>query len=70
MTTLELSPINARGYATAYASLGWGGGKLLATGVLRGCLQILGDLAWRLAYALQWVWPVPLLAVALFAPES
>lgn len=25
---------------------------------------------WRMAYCVQWVWPVPLLAAAYFAPES
>ena len=67
---LEICPISLRGYAAAYASMGWGGGKLLATGVLRGCLQIEGNWAWRLPYALQWIWPVGLLLIGVFAPES
>jgi SP family general alpha glucoside:H+ symporter-like MFS transporter len=29
-----------------------------------------GDIAWRLPFALQWVWPVPLFFAAYFAPES
>lgn len=59
-----------RGYLAAYASVGWGGGKFLATGVIRGTLDIDSDWAWRLPYALQWVWPVPLILVCYFAPES
>ncbi len=29
-----------------------------------------GSLGWRLQFTLQWVWPVPLLVAAFFAPES
>ena len=29
-----------------------------------------GDLAWRLPFALQWVWPIPLMIGTYFAPES
>lgn len=31
---------------------------------------MLTGVAWRLPFALQWVWPVPLLFVAYFAPDS
>lgn len=59
-----------RGYLAAYASVGWGAGKFIATGVLRGALVIPGDWAWRMPYAIQWVWPAPLLVACLFARES
>lgn len=29
-----------------------------------------GDLGWKLPFGLQWVWPIPLLIGAYFAPES
>lgn len=48
----------------------WGGGILLSSGVIRGVASIKGNLAWRLPFALQWIWPVPLLIGAYFAPES
>jgi len=38
--------------------------------VNRGALDIEGDWSWRLPYCLQWIWPVPLFFVAIFAPES
>lgn len=59
-----------RGYLTAYASLGWGGGRFVSTGVLRGTLNLAGDWAWRVPYACQWMWPLPLAIMILFAPES
>lgn len=48
----------------------WGAGILLSSGVIRGVSTLSGDIAWRLPFALQWVWPVPLFLAAYFAPES
>lgn len=48
----------------------WGIGGFLASIILRATLTIEGNWAWRLAYMLQWVWPVPLFLVGWFAPES
>lgn len=59
-----------RGYLTSWVSMCWGCGSFLASGVLRGSLGLPGDLAWRVPYALQWIWVVPLFVVGLVAPES
>lgn len=48
----------------------WGAGILLSSGVVRAVTGIQGDLGWRLPFAIQWVWPVPPLIAAYFAPES
>jgi MFS transporter, SP family, general alpha glucoside:H+ symporter len=48
----------------------WGAGILLSSGVVRAVAGINGDLGWRLPFAIQWVWPVPLLIGAYLAPES
>ena len=49
----------------------WGAGILLSSGVIRGVSTTLtGDIAWRLPFALQWIWPVPLFIAAYLAPES
>lgn len=48
----------------------WGAGILLSSGVVRAMVDVTGDLGWRLPFALQWVWPVPLLIGAYLAPES
>ncbi|OCF78039.1 hypothetical protein I204_02045 [Kwoniella mangroviensis CBS 8886] len=66
----EICPIQLRGYLSAFASVGFGGGSFIASGVLRACLRITGEYGWRLPYALQWVWPVPLALGCYFAPES
>ncbi|WRT69905.1 uncharacterized protein IL334_006896 [Kwoniella shivajii] len=57
----EICPIQLRGYLSAFASVGFGGGSFIASG---------GEYGWRLPYALQWVWPVPLALGCFFAPES
>ncbi|KAI8230992.1 General alpha-glucoside permease [Colletotrichum sp. SAR 10_86] len=66
----EICPAALRGYLTAWVSMCWGCGSFLAAGVLRGALDLPGDLAWRIPYALQWVWVVPLFVVGFLAPES
>lgn len=48
----------------------WGVGGFLASIILRATLTIEGNWAWRSAYMMQWIWPVPLFLVAYFAPES
>lgn len=48
----------------------WGAGILLSSGVVRAMVSVSGDLAWRLPFALQWIWPLPLLIGAYLAPES
>jgi SP family general alpha glucoside:H+ symporter-like MFS transporter len=48
----------------------WGIGICISSGVIRAVANVRGDLGWRLPFALQWVWPVPLFLVAYFAPES
>jgi hypothetical protein len=48
----------------------WGIGAFLAAGILRGTLNLGGDAAWKVPYALQWLWPVPLFIIAWMAPES
>ena len=67
---MEICPINLRGYLAAWASMGWGGGRFVASGVTRGTLNTPGDWAWRLPYAIQWIWPVPLALTIWLAPES
>lgn len=66
----EICPTAMRGYLTSWVSMCWGCGSFLAAGVLRGSLGLPGDLAWRIPYALQWVWVVPLFIVGFVAPES
>jgi len=48
----------------------WGAGILLSSGVVRAMVDVQGNLGWRLPFALQWIWPLPLLVGAYLAPES
>ena len=63
-------PVALRSYLTTYVNLCWVIGQMTASGTLRGVLQIDSELAFRTPYALQWVWPVPILVGLFFAPES
>ncbi|THV90066.1 sugar transporter [Aureobasidium pullulans] len=66
----EVVPTVLRPYVTAYVCMCWGAGILLSSGVARACITLNGDTAWRLPFALQWMWPVPLFILAYLAPES
>ncbi|ETI28107.1 hypothetical protein G647_00556 [Cladophialophora carrionii CBS 160.54] len=66
----EVVPTILRPYVTAYVCMCWGAGILLSSGVVRAVAGIEGNLGWRLPFALQFVWPVPLFIGAYFAPES
>ncbi|KAH8695585.1 hypothetical protein BGW36DRAFT_398784 [Talaromyces proteolyticus] len=44
--------------------------NLIAVGVLRTLLQRADQWAYRIPFALQWMWPVPLIIGIFFAPES
>lgn len=45
-------------------------GQLIAAGILYGLLDLHGTWSYRIAYALQWAWPIPLFLLILFGPES
>jgi SP family general alpha glucoside:H+ symporter-like MFS transporter len=66
----EVSPIILRPYLTTYVNLCWVTGQFISTGVLRGLLGRTDEWGWRIPYAIQWVWPVPIIIGVLFAPES
>lgn len=66
----EVVPTVLRPYVTAYVCMCWGAGILLSSGVVRAVVNVEGDLGWKLPFALQWIWPVPLFIAAYLAPES
>ena len=66
----EVVPTVLRPYVTAYVCMCWGAGILLSSGVVRAVASLDGDIGWRLPFAIQWVWPIPLLIGAYLAPES
>ncbi|KAK8065125.1 hypothetical protein PG997_011872 [Apiospora hydei] len=50
----EVCPTNLRGYLTTYVNLCWAIGQLIASGVLNGCLNIEGEMGYRIPFAIQW----------------
>ncbi|KAJ5817391.1 Major facilitator superfamily domain general substrate transporter [Penicillium robsamsonii] len=66
----EVCPTVLRGYLTIYVNLCWAIGQLIASGVLYGLVGRTDQWGYRIPFALQWIWPVPLIAIAFFAPES
>ncbi|KAJ9092418.1 hypothetical protein QFC20_007373 [Naganishia adeliensis] len=66
----EVCPIALRHYLTAYINACWGFGILLSSGVVRACLNIESQWAFKIPFCIQWVWPPFLIALVWFAPES
>ncbi|KAI4863528.1 putative MFS alpha-glucoside transporter [Hypoxylon rubiginosum] len=66
----EVCPVALRGYLTTYINFCWGVGQMIGIGVIMGNLWRTDEWAYRIPYALQWMWPVPLIIGILFAPES
>ncbi|KAK8113373.1 hypothetical protein PG984_013899 [Apiospora sp. TS-2023a] len=66
----EVCPTNLRGYLTTYVNLCWATGQLIASGVLNGCLNIHGEMGYKIPFAMQWLWPTPLMVLGFLAPES
>ncbi|KAB5578663.1 general substrate transporter [Coniochaeta sp. 2T2.1] len=67
---LEISPLSLRAYLTNYVNFCWAFGQILATGILRGVLKLDNEWAYRIPFAVQWTWPVILIPLLFFAPES
>ena len=66
----EVTPVALRAILTTYVNLCWVFGQLIASGVLRSFVTQNDDMAWRIPYALQWMWPVPIAVGVFMAPES
>jgi SP family general alpha glucoside:H+ symporter-like MFS transporter len=66
----DICPLVLRGHLTMYVNLCWVIGQLLASGTLRGLVGNTTAWSYRIPFAIQWIWPVPLFCVVCFAPES
>lgn len=66
----EVTPLALRGYLTAYVNLCWCIGQFISAGVLKGLVDYPGEWSYRIPFAIQWVWPLPLFIAAWLAPES
>jgi len=66
----EVCPLALRGYLTVYVNICWAFGQLISAGVQSGFSDNNTGWAYRIPFAIQWVWPIPLFAILYFAPES
>ncbi|ORY29142.1 putative MFS alpha-glucoside transporter [Naematelia encephala] len=68
----EVCPVALRGYLTCYVNFCWGLGQVIGIGVIKAMVDQgrTDQWAYRIPYALQWMWPLPLFIGVAFAPES
>ncbi|KAL1839552.1 hypothetical protein VTJ49DRAFT_1415 [Mycothermus thermophilus] len=66
----EVCPVPMRGYLTTYVNFCWGLGQIIGIGVIMSMLDRQDEWAYRIPYALQWMWPLPLAIGVFFCPES
>jgi SP family general alpha glucoside:H+ symporter-like MFS transporter len=66
----EVCPLALRGYLTSFVNICWVIGQLIAAGVLQGLVNNTTEWSYRIPFAIQWVWPVPLFIMAFLAPDS
>jgi SP family general alpha glucoside:H+ symporter-like MFS transporter len=66
----EVAPLCLQPYLTSATSLAWSVGGLISTGVLRGLINTDSTWSYRIAFAVQWVWLLPIALIVWLAPES
>ncbi|KAI1015505.1 hypothetical protein LB504_010888 [Fusarium proliferatum] len=66
----EICPTALRGYLANFVCLCWAIGMLISSGVQQAVESRSDNWAFRIPFALQWIWPVPLFLILWFAPES
>ncbi|EHK15300.1 uncharacterized protein TRIVIDRAFT_196183 [Trichoderma virens Gv29-8] len=66
----EVCPLALRGYLISFVNICWVIGQFVAAGVLQGLVNNNTVWAFRIPFAIQWAWPIPLFILALLAPDS
>ncbi|SCU99272.1 LANO_0F01332g1_1 [Lachancea nothofagi CBS 11611] len=68
----EVCPLALRYYLTTYVNICWILGQIMASGILKNSQENLqnSDMGYRLPFALQWIWPIPIAIGIYLAPES
>ena len=66
----DVMPVALRAYLTSTVNMCWLVGQLIAAGVIRGVVNNTSEWSYRIPFALQWVWAVPIAVGIFFAPES
>lgn len=66
----EVCPTNLRAYLTTYVNLCWAIGQFIAAGVLDSLINRPDQWSYRIPFAIQWLWPLPLFIGCYLMPES
>ncbi|ODV67862.1 sugar transporter [Hyphopichia burtonii NRRL Y-1933] len=66
----EICPLVLRIYLTTYVNMCWVFGQLISSGILRGFVGSSSESAYKIPFAIQWAWPVPIMIGIYLAPES
>jgi SP family general alpha glucoside:H+ symporter-like MFS transporter len=66
----EVCPVVLRPYLTTWVNMTWHLGGLLSSGILRALLKRTDEWGFRIPFAIQWIWPIPLILGCYLAPES
>ncbi|KAF4470889.1 maltose permease [Fusarium albosuccineum] len=66
----EVVPAVLRPFVLSNINMCWLVGQLIGTGILRSLVHETSEWSYRLPFALQWAWAIPLLFAILFAPDS
>jgi SP family general alpha glucoside:H+ symporter-like MFS transporter len=66
----EVGPLVLRSYLETWVVCCWGIGQFVSYGVLFSLNKWDSDWAFRIPFAVQWVWPVIIIPIAAFCPES
>ncbi|KXG50971.1 Major facilitator superfamily domain, general substrate transporter [Penicillium griseofulvum] len=66
----EVCPVALRAYLTTYVNLCWVIGQLIASGILKGLVGRTDQWGYRIPFAIQWMWPIPIFIGVYLAPES
>ncbi|KAL7423401.1 hypothetical protein Q5752_002705 [Cryptotrichosporon argae] len=66
----EIVPIPLRGACTATLQMAWAIGSIIVGGATYGLNKRLDEWAYRIPFALQWIFPTPLAILIFLAPES
>jgi SP family general alpha glucoside:H+ symporter-like MFS transporter len=66
----EVCPLALRGFLTSFVNICWIIGQLVASGVLEALVGNPTEWSYRIPFAIEWAWPVPIFILAFFAPDS
>lgn len=60
--TAEVMPIQIRPFLTTYVNLCWVIGQIICPGVSRALIDNTTEWAYKIPFAVQWIWPIPIVS--------